>query len=335
MEEQQRARRYVESALDGECAKVAESGSGGRNETLNASAYRLGQLIPNHPVTEDEIVDRLIEAVGPSLDRTMTKAEATYTIRRAMRDGQQSPRPGPGTGGTPSPQRRLRGETAPACAEPRPDYPPPGEVSALWEACLPVDTTADTSTWDHDPLKWIADRGLDADALAAHDLARMIPSGLDLPTWASFGKRDWRKAGYGLVVGCWTADGKLASLHARLTQSQSNQAKTLWPKGHESRGLVFANPEALSLLRGQGGAGAIIVLCEGVPDWLTWAVETIAVFGFTAGGWTEAHARRVLDGSTVVIRRHADNAGAEYTNKVCETFRGRRVTVRATEVTHG
>lgn len=223
----------------------------------------------------------------------------------------------------PGPQRRLRGELHAAPLPP--NRPPANEVADLWEACLSVDAAVDTATWNHDPLQWIQARKLDSEAIAAGNLARMIPDGIPLPPWAVFG-RPWPIAGYRLVVRAWNARGGCESLHARYTQPGQSETKAVWPKGFDGRGLVMANNPAVELLQGQGGPGQVVIV-EGIPDWLTCAVAwpLLPVFGITAGSWPNgaAHAARIPDGSKVIIRTDGDPTGVKYAGNIQESFAGR------------
>ena len=329
------ARKYVDVVLAGVTADLAScGGKGARNPALNRAAFRLGQLIPYWPLDESEAEGALLAAIAPWLDGSMTQREALYHIRRGLREGQLKPQaPKDDSDGRPvgggQKQRPANDFQRPAIPQaPVTVRPAQNEVLALWDACLPVDAAVDASTWDNDALAWLVSRDIDADMVAADDLARMIPPGADLPPWAMFGQRTWPEAGYGLVVSAWDASGERLSLQARRTVD--GKPKTLWPRGCESRGLVFANPLGVAMLQGKA-EGAVVVLVEGLPDWLTAAClwPEIAVIGYTGGGWTVAHAGRVPDGATVAIRGHNDEAGQKYTTAIVETFRGRKVTLTA------
>ena len=73
-----------------------------------------------------------------------------------------------------------------------------------------------------------------------------------------------------------------------------------------------------------------IVVCEGVPDWLTWASRysdadllAPAVLGIISGSWSQELAARVPDGAGVVVRQHPDDAGHGYAARIVATLRGR------------
>lgn len=318
---------YVEAALSGCVADVAGAGKGGRNIALNEAAFRLGRLLPEWPLSFDEALAALLAAVPT--DRTLTEREARYTVERALRQGEREPQartdrtPGPGRGGTP--RRRAPVTSARPPAELPPTRPPQAELLSFWQACLPVDAAVDTPTWEHDPVHWLQARKLDADSIAAGELARMIPDGVEVPPWAAWG-RSWPVAGYRLLVRTWNARGECESLHARYTRPGESQApKAVWPRGFEGRGLVMANEAALALLRGQDAPGTVVI-AEGIPDWLTCAVAwPVPVFGIAAGSWPRdaAHAARIPDGSEVIIRTDTDAAGEQYAGDIAASFAGR------------
>ena len=113
----------------------------------------------------------------------------------------------------------------------------------------------------------------------------------------------------------------------------------------------MADPLARLLLAGLatgGGEPAVdmvrrcgLVICEGVPDFLTWAAlwgdagETApAVIGIISGSWTPHVAARVPSGTVVALRTHADEAGAKYMRHVALTLEA-RCTVRLTAAQEG
>ena len=326
-----RHRSYAVAALRAQCDKVSATGKGSRDADLNAAALSLGHLLPNYPLSESEITEALLDAIFPHLDGEQGEQWARRKIAHGLRDGAKNPT-------TPReanyrPPRHLAGETPrprTPIPGPPPKYPPLDTVEALWGEALPVDTSADLSTWDHDPAAWLQSRAIDVDAVAAHDLARMIPDGLELPPWAAIGRRDWRMAGYRLVVPMYDAAGDLRSVHARHTRpGEAPRFKSTNPTGHQVKSLLTANPHALELLRGTGEPSTVVI-SEGEPDYLTAATtwSTLPVFGIVAGSWTPEHAQRIPDGSTVVIRTDNDTKGDEYAEAIRNTFAGRQIELK-------
>ena len=72
------------------------------------------------------------------------------------------------------------------------------------------------------------------------------------------------------------------------------------------------------------------MICEGVPDFLTWATRwgdaaesAPAVLGIISGSWTEAIAGLIPAGTVVYLRTHADPAGAKYAAQIASTLEQR------------
>src|SRR6185369_87937 len=60
-----------------------------------------------------------------------------------------------------------------------PGFPPLEEVAEFWETCRPVGDDADVR-------EWLKSRALDAGAVEDFGLARVLPCGVTLPSWAWF-----------------------------------------------------------------------------------------------------------------------------------------------------
>jgi len=185
---------------------------------------------------------------------------------------------------------------------------PPGlEVAGLWFGCRNV---AD----DPEVAAYCAGRGFDPAAL--HDLARALPADGPLPPWARFKGRSWRESGHRLIVAAWAPDAarpgclQLASLHSRCVLSCSAGDKAAWPACASAAGLVMAlDDEPLR----DGEARQLLTICEGVPDFLAWAVRPAAMRGALWGAWsgsaTAELAATVPAGWTVALAHHADEGG--------------------------
>jgi hypothetical protein len=140
-----------------------------------------------------------------------------------------------------------------------------------------------------------------------------------------------------LILPLYDAAGRLASLHARAADGGPGMPKGLSPAGHGVAGLVMADRLARLLLAdealgdGTSPSEAVrqrdLIVVEGAPDFLTWATRfgdsaegAPAVIGIISGGWTTAIAARVPTGTCVVVRTHADLAGAKYALRIRETL---------------
>ena len=118
--------------------------------------------------------------------------------------------------------------------------------------------------------------------------------------------------------------------------------KSRTPTGFEAAGLVLADPMGRALLgRGAGGRVSMraqdgeevgwdgrVLLVEGDVDWLTWSAhprrvrggQTWAVLGYTSGAWSRAHAERLPEDCTVIIRHQGDRAGLAYERHIRDTL---------------
>ena len=220
------------------------------------------------------------------------------------------------------PQRSEElGQPAPA------EYPPIGEVHALWGGCGRVDL-------DPSAAKYLAARGLDPTVAADRDLARALRSA-ELPRWARAWSREHR-----LIVPLFDASGALRSLLAR-SVDRSATIKSLAPQGYSRAGLVLADTLGRQLL--QHGLRPCwwpashelrVVVAEGEIDWLTAATLSSeadewapAVLGVVSGAWTLAIAARIPDGCSVLVATDNDEAGNKYARHICESLRERNVDV--------
>ncbi|RKQ92974.1 bifunctional DNA primase/polymerase-like protein [Solirubrobacter pauli] len=92
-----RARRYMQAALDGELQNIARAPIGTRNMTLNRAAFRLGQLVGAGFGEFEEIAQALHVA---ALSSGLTEGEAGSTIRSGLGAGKAQARNGlPEVGG--------------------------------------------------------------------------------------------------------------------------------------------------------------------------------------------------------------------------------------------
>ncbi len=89
-----RTRSWAEAALDDECYKVASTSKGKRNHQLNSSAFSLGQIVGGGSLSEDEVIDALMQAAkaNGSLEEKDGKAACTKTIKSGLSKGKLDPR---------------------------------------------------------------------------------------------------------------------------------------------------------------------------------------------------------------------------------------------------
>lgn len=193
--------------------------------------------------------------------------------------------------------------------------PPQHELQALWEA-------------SRGPLEGeeeLRARGLDAEALGA--VLRLLPEVGTGYRWARFGGEAWGAKGHRWLLQVWGPDGALVSLHARALQGGADP-KGLQPIGAKVRGGVLANAEGRRWL--EGAAEGDLVICEGVPDFLT-LVQLLPgrpIWGLPgAGVWSTSLAERIPAGSHVLLWTHQDEGGAgqKYRAQIVSSLPGRKV----------
>jgi len=234
--------------------------------------------------------------------------------------------------GGPSHVAPLRPSTPPLPAaepEPPPNYPPAGEVAALWAACVRVDAHADVS-------RWLYDRRIVAADVADRDLARALPPDVhprDLPAWAR-----WWLPDHELVVQLVDAHGVVRSAVGRSLRPNP-ELKTAPPFVHgaptfQKGGLVFACGLARQVLaRGQppewwpSDVQLQLYVTEGEKKWCMRSTVcgdsdeyAPAAIGVGSGSWTEEMAARIPDGSVVYVTTDHNEAGANYATKIVRSL---------------
>ncbi|MDP2849087.1 MAG: bifunctional DNA primase/polymerase [Humidesulfovibrio sp.] len=80
---------YGRAALDSECARVALAPQGSRNQTLNAAAFAVAQLVAGGEVDRSEAEAALLHA---ALRAGLSETEASKTLASGMAAGEQEPR---------------------------------------------------------------------------------------------------------------------------------------------------------------------------------------------------------------------------------------------------
>jgi CHC2 zinc finger len=233
------------------------------------------------------------------------------------------------TGGSLRERQAPRSQPKP---RPEPEFPPGDEVAALWGTCRAVGDDTEVSAW-------LGSRALDVGAIEDFTLARALPSGIKLPSWAWFQGRSWNDLGYRCMLPMFDQQGALRSVRARRI-GKGDGPKTLPPAGFRMRGLVMADALGRQLLM-EGKRPDFwprkdalrIVVAEGEPDFLTWATKfsdadltAPAVLGVVAGSWSDEIAARVPDGSRAIVRTHHDEPGEKYARAIFTTFANRDVT---------
>lgn len=320
-----RLARWVDSALEGELARIRDAGEGGRNEALNSAGFALGRLVGAGAIEREAAAELLVrEAVAAGL----REREARYTADRALGQGAADPRDLPELGKRALRDRRL---VQPAPAKPRPaptpKRPPRAELEALWAAAarpglVPLGPSKNYAR----ACAYLEQRDPPINAIEAGlvDVLRVLPDpdAFDYPAW-------WPST----WASCWClgaiayeADGTPASLQARAVEKRD--AKTLWPKGCEARGLLFACERGAAFLRGQLMMMPLdgVLIAEGLTCTLAAAIyaaqqeaargPTLAVLGVTAGAAAALGKVRWPEGVPAYVATDHDPAGEGYAEEI-------------------
>jgi len=199
--------------------------------------------------------------------------------------------------------------------------PPENQVHALWARCRPLDQ-------DREATAWACARGLDPFIIADRDLCRALPADASVPSWANLGGTAWPEGGYRLVLPLYGPSGRIESLHARNVRLDASPKGAL-PGGYAASGLVMADAGGAQLLAGSAWQPRQVWIAEGVPDFLTLALDfndaddESAMLGVVSGSWSNEIAARIPEQCRVVVATHDDEAGDRYASDIAATLRTR------------
>lgn len=227
----------------------------------------------------------------------------------------------------------------------RPSAPRPGpahhSLQSFWAALQPLSTEPGVEAWVAGRHGLTPRPHLDLALAELNDLARVIPRGFGCPAWARIRGRTWTEAGYRLVLPMVDDRGRFAGLRARRLEGLGDGLpKAVAPAGSTVDSQVLAEPLARRMLAGArlgDGTPAAqevhrvgLLVVEGEPSFLTAATrwsdaceDGMAVLGVVAGSWTKGIARRVPDGTRVLIATDDDEAGNRYALLIAESLEAR------------
>jgi len=213
---------------------------------------------------------------------------------------------------------------------PEPQYPWSSDLARFWGSLAPVAGHALADTM-------LRRRAIDPEAVDRFGLARTITGRTTLPDFAKYrGSADhpmsWGETGHLLIVPAYDHTGTMRSVRAwRVLESDAgDMPKRLPPAGCKASGLVLANCDAQSWMRGELGP-CVVVVAEGEPDYLTHATRFDGpVIGILSGSWTPEFAAAVPIGSTLLLRTDRDEAGSRYAKQIVDTV-GDRCHIRRAE----
>lgn len=243
--------------------------------------------------------------------------------------------------GAPTPPRAAGASLV--ARSPKGRRPPQHEVESLWRACVPISrpTLGDDTCPDHPAgpavHALLRSRGSNPDDVGAFDIARLAPVvGPTFDWWPPGWSRRWP-----IIVPAFEADGCLASLHARSAAPSGRDTKR-WPKGYESRRLIFASAAGRALLAGDSQIATeldLVLIAEGLTDFVAACLYALrrrntagdrwAVLGVTAGGacaFEDVSWPRSLAGCVIT---DADPAGDAYASAIRHALPHLRLTRRS------
>ena len=204
-----------------------------------------------------------------------------------------------------------------AAPRPGPSYPWSTDVERLWGSLGPV-------TRHHVAAAMLARRAIDPEVVDTWKLAGVITGTTLLPDWARYRgdaaePASWAETGHILVLPAYDHETKMRSVRAWRVFDDKDTPKRLPPAGCKQSGLVQANTFALQLLRGELGPTRVVI-AEGEPDFLVWAVRFNGpVIGIGSGAWNADFAKRIPFGSTLILRTDRDEAGERYARQITKT----------------
>lgn len=217
-------------------------------------------------------------------------------------------------------------EATPPSPPPPPIWPPRGEVEAIWEAASAVALVSEGVVISTATTHFLELRGIDPLGVAHLDLARVLSPGFPGIAWFP---REWRRR-WPLILPTYDSRGDLRSLAAR-ARERDVTPKSRKPLGFEARGLLLADPGALSVLRresAEGIEGAVVV--EGETDFLAASLAVhrerlpLAVFGGGGGSWSALAGVLWPEGFQFIVATDPDPTGEQNAGKIARAVRPRR-----------
>jgi hypothetical protein len=119
----------------------------------------------------------------------------------------------------------------------------------------------------------------------------------------------WPRAGYRVVVPLYDARGELVSIQARAIVPP--EKKTVFPTGSSAKGTAFASARAIELLRSGESSHDIVLLGEGLTDFLALVSATsIPVFCAPGTGFAVGCIGSWVRGRTLLVALDMDEAGS-------------------------
>ena len=218
----------------------------------------------------------------------------------------------------------------PRSTEPKPPKRPNRqELVSLWKASKPL-MKMNGCREDQMVRDFLKLRNFDLELLNETGIVRATP----LPNqhqwpkwWPSKWSPTWR-----LICPAFEANGKVASLHARAVIDKEVRPKSRWPMGCEANGLVLANKQGVSMLRGKPLPDLeALLICEGITDLFRAATAAIhenmniAILSGTSGSFSKIHEMLIPERLDIVICTDPDEAGEAYAQLLKKKLKGKKV----------
>jgi hypothetical protein len=239
---------------------------------------------------------------------------AEAATRLAARAGLDSPKPRP---------------VLPKASTTTVAHPDRFEVGILWTTSLPIamHTVPVEATY-------LTNRGIDIGRVEDSHLAGALPPGAEL-TWDIRDEDGThiRPAGFSIILPLFDVAGDLRNLRCRPPWRVVKGMKAF---SSSCTGLVLADAGAQQWLKGDNTmlAGGLVI-AEGDIDFLKAATNfsdadesAPSAIGITSGGWTQAYADKVPDGTPVIFLDQGDKAASEFASRIEATLQGRALFVR-------
>lgn len=204
-------------------------------------------------------------------------------------------------------------------AQRRQDYPPQGDIAALWTASTRLEELISAESYgtnDDIAYRFLESRGYDAELLGEQGIAKLLPLEYDWPKGFHWGgKGIWR-----LAVLAFDTKGVPRSIHARAVCESDR--KTRWPYSYSATDLLFAEPLAHRMLMGEHVELETLIVCEGLTDFLSAsqaairAGSDIAVIGAASGSFGSLSEVAVPRRTQVLVATDDDRHGQRYARNV-------------------
>ena len=183
------------------------------------------------------------------------------------------------------------------------------------ETPAPVRIDPREALWRALPLREVGDERL-VSWLHARRISPLAPAGWLVGYRAPW----WPSDRWPVVLPACDGSGVVRSMHGVAVTGEGG-SKTIWPKGADATGLVFASARTRAWLAG-GEEWGDVVFVEGATDFLTAAVvlDDSMVIGVTAGSFQAIPDMPGLRSRRYYVATDPDRTGREYEQKIARAL---------------